>query len=181
MGARHYDTVRPNYEALKEDLKKYGLTASQLGVSMGKSGNYIPTMFKSEKADRSTIEAIEDRMFRERGSYYTEIEKPAEKPTEPQETKMSEGIGILLKQIVGAVNALSAKVEAIRVEPNTDKVIFRIDGFKAGHERKMDELIKAVKESNAANEVILQDILQKQKEMTTLAARILSNMERRQS
>lgn len=180
MGARHYDTVRPNYEALKEDLKKYGLTASQLGVSMGKSGNYIPTMFKSEKADRSTIEAVEDRMFRERGSYYTEIEKPVEKPTEPQEAKLSEGMGILLKQIVGAVNALSAKVDAIRIEPNTDKVIFRIDGFKAGNDRKMDELIKAVKESNAANEVILQDILQKQKEMTTLAARILSAMERRQ-
>lgn len=160
MGARHYDTVRPNYEALKEDLKKYGLTASQLGVSMGKCGNYIPTMFKSERADRSTIEAVEDRMFRERGSYYTEIEKPAEKPTEPQEAKLSEGMGILLKQIVGAVNSLSEKVDTID---------------------KTEELVKTIKEANDANLAVLQDILQKQKEMTTLAARILSAMERRQS
>ena len=180
MGTRRYDTVIPNYEALKEDLKRYGLSVGQLGVSMGKSGNYISSIFTSNRADRSTIEAVEDRMFREHGSYYTEFETRSEAPTEPQKT-VSEGVGIVLKQIVGAVNALSAKVDAIRIEPNTDKVIFRIDGFKAGNERKMDELIKAVKESNAANEVILQDILQKQKEMTTLAARILSAMERRQS
>lgn len=180
MGARKYDLVRPNYEAIKTDLKKYGLTVEQLSSSMGKTGNYISQVFRRDKADRSTIEAVEDRMFREHGSYYTELEEAAERPTEPQEAKLSEGMGILLKQIVGAVNALSEKVEAIRVSPNTDKLVFRIDGFKAGQDRKMDELIKAVKESNAANEVILQDILQKQKEMTTLAARILSNMERRQ-
>lgn len=174
------DLVKPNYEALKEDLKRYGITGRELNTSLGKNNAYLTNTFGRELAERSVIEAIEDRMFREHGSYYTEIEKPVEKPTEPQEAKLSEGMGILLKQIVGAVNALSAKVDAIRIEPNTDKVIFRIDGFKAGQERKMDELIKAVKESNAANEVILQDILQKQKEMTTLAARILSAMERRQ-
>lgn len=174
------DLVKPNYEALKEDLKRYGITGRELNTSLGKNNAYLTNTFGRELAERSVIEAIEDRMFREHGSYYTEIEKPAQKFVEPVKT-VSEGVGIVLKQIVGAVNALSAKVDAIRIEPNTDKVIFRIDGFKAGQERKMDELIKAVKESNAANEVILQDILQKQKEMTTLAARILSAMERRQS
>ena len=180
MGARKYDLVKPNYEAIKTDLKKYGLTVEQLAASMGKNGSYISQMFRRDRADRSTIEAVEDRMFREHGTYYTEMEDASETPTEPPKPQMTEGMGILLKQVIGAVNALSAKVDAIRIEPNTDKVIFRIDGFKAGQERKMDELIKAVKESNAANEVILQDILQKQKETTTLAARILSNMERRQ-
>lgn len=179
MGARKYDLVKPNYEAIKTDLKKYGLTVEQLAASMGKNGSYISQMFRRDRADRSTIEAVEDRMFREHGSYYDEFEEEAEAPAEPPKPQMTEGVGIVLKQIlsvVGAISSYTAKNEA-----NTDKVLFRIDGFKANHDKKMEEVIKAVKESNAANEIILQDILQKQKEMTTLAARILSAMERRQS
>ena len=159
MGARKYDLVKPNYEALKADLKKYGLTADQLSMSMGKSTGYISQIFRVDKADRKTIEAVEDRMFREHGTYYTEMEDAAEAPTEPPKPQMTEGMGILLKQIVGAVNALSEKVETIG---------------------KTEELVKAIKEANEANLAVLQEILQKQKEMTTLAARILSNMERRQ-
>lgn len=160
MGARKYDLVKPNYEALKADLKKYGLTADQLSMSMGKSTGYISQIFRVDKADRKTIEAVEDRMFREHGTYYTEMEDAAEAPTEPPKPQMTEGMGILLKQIVGAVNALSEKVETL---DNTE------------------ELVNAIKEANDANLAVLQEILQKQKEMTTLAARILSNMERRQS
>lgn len=178
MGARKYDLVKPNYEALKADLKKYGLTADQLSMSMGKSTGYISQIFRVDKADRKTIEAVEDRMFREHGTYYTEMEDDADTPTESPKPQMTEGMGILLKQIISIIGAISSCVA--RNESNTDKVVFRIDGFKASQDKKMDEIIKAVKESNAANEVILQDILQKQKEMTTLAARILSNMERRQ-
>ena len=179
MGARKYDTVKPNYEALKEDLAKYGLTAKQLGESMGRDRSFIPGIFTKEKAERSLVEAVEDRMFREHGSYYTEIEdEPVAPQRAPEQPKMTEGMGILLKQILSVAGAISSEVA--KHDARTDKVIFRIDGFKAGNDRKMDDLIKAVKESNAANEVILQDVLQKQKELTTLAARILSNMERRQ-
>lgn len=160
MGARKYDLVKPNYEALKADLKKYGLTADQLSMSMGKSTGYISQIFRVDKADRKTIETVEGRMFREHGTYYTEMEDAAEAPTEPPKPQMTEGMGILLKQIVGAVNALSEKVETID---------------------KTEELVKAIKEANEANYAVLQEILQKQKEMTTLAARILSAMERRQS
>lgn len=181
MAARNYDLVEVNADAVKKDLERFGLDMKTLSKKMGKEEAFISSTLRRGRVTRSLVEGIEDALFAGRGKYTIELEKPIEKPTEPQEAKLSEGMGILLKQIVGAVNALSAKVDAIRIEPNTDKVIFRIDGFKAGQERKMDELIKAVKESNAANEVILQDILQKQKEMTTLAARILSNMERRQS
>ena len=67
MGARKYDTVKPNYEALKEDLAKYGLTAKQLGESMGRDRSFIPGIFTKEKAERSLVEAVEDRMFREHG------------------------------------------------------------------------------------------------------------------
>lgn len=180
MGARKYDLVKPNYEAIKTDLKKYGLTVEQLSASMGKNGTYISQMFRRDKADRSTIEAVEDRMFREHGSYYTEIEMPEQKPVEPVKT-VSEGVGIVLKQILSVCGAISSALGELDFGKPIEKVVMRIDGFKAGNDRKLDELIKAVKESNAANEVILQDILQKQKEMTTLAARILSAMERRQS
>ena len=180
MGARKYDLVRPNYEAIKTDLKKYGLTVEQLSTSMGKTGTYISQVFRRDRVDRSTIEAVEDRMFREHGTYYTEMEDAAETPTEPPKPQMTEGMGILLKQIVGAVNAVSEKVDALDHTEELVKVIFRLEEFKAGTERKLDELVEVVKESNAANEAVLQDILQKQKEMTTLAARILSNMERRQ-
>lgn len=160
MGARHYDLVKPNYEALKADLKKYGLTADQLSMSMGKSTGYISQVFRVDKADRKTVEAVEDRMFREHGSYYTEMEDDAETPTEPPKPQMTEGMGILLKQIVGAANSILEGVETLD---------------------HTEELVKAIKEANGANLAVLQEILQKQKEMTTLTARILSAMERRQS
>ena len=159
MGARKYDLVRPNYEAIKTDLKKYGLTVEQLSASMGKNSTYISQMFRRDKADRSTIEAVEDRMFREHGTYYTEMEDASETPTEPPKPQMTEGMGILLKQIVGAVNSLSEKVETLD---------------------HTEELVKAIKEANEVNMAVLQDILQKQKELTTLAAKILSRMERGQ-
>lgn len=171
------DLVKPNYEALKEDLKRYGITGRELNTSLGKNNAYLTNTFGRELAERSVIEAIEDRMFREHGSYYTEIEKPVERPTEPQEAKLSEGMGILLKQILSVAGAVSSSVPKVGEE--VTKVIYRIDGFKAGNDRKMDELIKAVKESNAANEVILRDILQKEKEICTLAAKLLSAIERR--
>ena len=83
-----------------------------------------------------------------------------EAPAEPPKPQMTEGMGILLKQIVGAVNALSEKVDTLD---------------------KTEELVKEIEGANKANLAILMEILQKQKEMTTLAARILSAMERRQS
>lgn len=159
MGARKYDLVKPNYEALKADLKKYGLTADQLSMSMGKSAGYISQVFRIDKADRKTVEAVENRMFREHGSYYAEMDDSAEAPTEPPKPQMTEGMGILLKQVIGAVNAVSEKVDALD---------------------KTEELVKAIKEANEANMAVLQDILQKQKELTTLAAKILSRMERGQ-
>lgn len=180
MAARNYDLVMVNDEAIRKDLDRFGIDMKALSRKMGRHDAFISATIHRGKVTRDLVEGIEDALFADRGKYTIELEEAAEKPTAPQEAKLSEGMGILLKQIVGAVNALSAKVDAIRIEPNTDKVIFRIDGFKAGQERKMDELIKAVKESNEANLAVLQDILQKQKEMTTLAARILSNMERRQ-
>ena len=77
MAARHYDLVKPNYEALKEDLKRFGLTADSLSRSIGKSAFYVSGLFNRETADRKTIERIEERMFRPHGSYYTEIEESA--------------------------------------------------------------------------------------------------------
>lgn len=154
MAARHYDMVRPNAEAIKADLKRFGLDMKTLSRKMGKDDAFISSVCRREEVTRSLIEAIEDALFADRGKYTIELGTPSQTPTEPQ--RASEGMGIVLKQILGAVNALSEKTD------------------------RTDELIKAVKEANAANEVILQEMLQKQKELTTLAARILSNLERRQ-
>lgn len=162
MGARKYDLVKPNYEALKADLKKYGLTADQLSMSMGKSTGYISQIFRVDKADRKTIEAVEGRMFREHGTYYTEMEDSAEAPSEPPKPQMSEGMGILLKQIKSSVEML----------PSVENVASFIG--------PVSEQITDIRTEMAEQKAVLQEILQKQKEMTTLAARILSAMERRQ-
>lgn len=158
MAARNYDLVMVNGEAIRKDLDRFGINMKALSRKMGKNDAFISTTINRGKVTRDIVESIEDALFADRGKYTIELEEAAEKPTEPQEAKISEGMGILLKQIVGSVNALSEKVDTLD---------------------KTEELIKAIKEANAANEVILQDILQKQKEMTTLAARMLSAMERR--
>lgn len=180
MAERNYDLVMVNGEAIRKDLDRFGLKMKDLSRKMGKNDSYISITINRGKVTRDIVEGIEDALFADRGKYTIELGEAQEEPPKPQ---MTEGMGILLKQIVGAANSILERVEILDTteERVVSKVIFGIDEFKAGHERKMDELIKAVKESNAANEVILQDILQKQKEMTTLAARILSNMERRQS
>lgn len=180
MAARNYDLVEVNADAVKKDLERFGLDMKTLSKKMGKEEAFISSTLRRGRVTRSLVENIEDALFADRGKYTIELEKAAEKPTEPQEAKLSEGIGIVLKQILASVNALSEKVDALDNTEDLVKIFFRIEEFKAGQERNMDMLITAVKESNAANEVILQDILQKQKEMTTLAARILSAMERRQ-
>lgn len=149
---RHYDSVKPNKEAFKKDLERLGITAQQLSKSMGKSANYATNIFASDVADRKTVEAVEARMFAEHGAYYTEIAE--EKPEAPKPA-VSEGMGILLKQIVGAVG-MAAEEQA---KQNT-------------------ELLKAIRETQAANALLLQDLLQKQKEICTLQARLLSIWER---
>lgn len=160
MAARNYDLVMVNADAVKKDLERFGLDMKTLSKKMGKEEAFISSTLRRGRVTRSLVENIEDALFADRGKYTIELEKAAEKPTEPQEAKLSEGMGILLKQIVGAVNALSEKVDTLD---------------------KTEELVKAIKEANDANLAVLQGILQKQKEMTTLAARILSAMERRQS
>lgn len=170
MGNR-YDTVKPNKEAFTEDLERFGITAKDFSRKIGQSDNYVTSLFNKDKADRKVIEAIEDRMFREHGAYYTEIEK-----AEPVK-EVSEGVGIILKQILTETGAMTSSIPKVGEE--ITKVIYRIDGVKAGNDRKMDELIKAVRESNAANEMLLRDILQKMKELTTLQAKTLSALERR--
>lgn len=162
MGARKYDLVAPNYSALKADLKKFGLTADQVWQSMGKKESYISQLFRRNEADRKTVEAVEDRMFREHGSYYTEIKEAAETPTEPPKPQMTEGMGILLKQIKGAIEIL----------PSAENV--------ASYVGPMSEQMTGIRKEMANQTAVLNEILQKQKELTTLAAKILSNMERRQ-
>lgn len=159
MAARNYDLVMVNDEAIRKDLDRFGIDMKALSRKMGKHDAFISATIHRGKVTRDLVEGIEDALFADRGKYTIELEEAAEKPTEPQGAKLSEGMGILLKQIVGAVNALSEKVDTLD---------------------KTEELVKAIKEANDANLAVLQEILQKQKEMTTLAARILSNMERRQ-
>ena len=174
MGARKYDLVKINAEAVKKDLLRFGLDMKALSRKMGKDDAFISSYPRKEHATRDIVKEIENALFAEPGAYTIEITEEPEKPAEP---KMTEGMGILLKQTLSAVGGIGATVDETKAE--VTKAIYRIDGLKAGNDRKMDELIKAVKESNAANEVILRDILQKEKEICTLAAKLLSAIERR--
>lgn len=174
MAARHYDLVRINSDAVKKDLERFGLDMKALSRKMGQNETYVSSILRRERVSRETVQAIENALFAEPGAYTIEITEEPEKPAEP---KMTEGMGILLKQILSVAGGIGTVVAEQRAE--VTKAIYRIDGLKAGNDRKMDDLIKAVKESNAANEVILRDILQKEKEICTLAAKLLSAIERR--
>lgn len=149
---RYYGFVKPNREAFKKDLERLGITASQLSRSMGFADSYVNTLFSRNAVSKGTIEAIEDRMFAERGAYYTESAE--EKPEAPKPA-VTAGMGILLKQIIGAVG-MAAEEQA---KQNT-------------------ELLKAIRETQAANALLLQDLLQKEKEICTLQARLLACWER---
>ena len=76
MGARHYDLVELDVKKLSYDMAEYGITQGQLSRSLGKSEGYISTLISRRQADRSTIEAIEDRMFKDRGAYVIELDSP---------------------------------------------------------------------------------------------------------
>ena len=143
MAARNYDLVEVNADAVKKDLERFGLDMKTLSKKMGKEEAFISSTLRRGRVTRRIVEGIEDALFADRGKYTIELEEAAEKPTAPQEAKLSEGMGILLKQIVGAVNALSEKVDTLD---------------------KTEELVAAIKEANKANKAVLMEILQKQKE-----------------
>lgn len=158
MGTRRYDTVKPNREAFKKDLARMGITMQQVSKSMGKTANYAAALFASDAAERTTVEAVEDRMFAEHGTYYTEIvnEKEAPKPV------VTEGTGILLKQIVGRMDQLAQRMDTMILHTDNER----------------ESLVKAIRETQAANELLLKELVQKEKEICTLNARLLSFWER---
>lgn len=162
MAARNYDLVEVNADAVKKDLERFGLDMKTLSKKMGKEEAFISSTLRRGRVTRSLVENIEDALFADRGKYTIELEEAAERPTEPQEAKLSEGMGILLKQIKGSIEML----------PSEENVASFIGPMSA----QITDIRKEMEEQKA----VLQEILQKQKEMTTLAARILSAMERRQ-
>lgn len=162
MAARNYDLVEVNADAVKKDLERFGLDMKTLSKKMGKEEPFISSTLRRGRVTRSLVEGIEDALFADRGKYTIELDEAVEKSTEPQEAKLSEGMGILLKQIKSSVEML----------PSVENVASFIGPVSAQ--------ITDIRTEMAEQKAVLQDILQKQKEMTTLAARILSAMERRQ-
>lgn len=163
MAARNYDLVEVNAEAVKKDLDRFGIDMKALSRKMGKHDAFISATIHRGKVTRDLVESIEDALFADRGKYTIELEEAVERPTEPQGAKLSEGMGILLKQIKASIEML----------PSAENVASFIG--------PMSEQITDIRKEMEEQKAVLQEILQKQKEMTTLAARILSNMERRQS
>lgn len=170
MGARHFDLVEINRQAVEERLAQFGMTAQDLSLKLGKDRSWIAGFFHKGKVARENMELIEDRLFCERGSLYRELSEVKEQP------QMSEGHLILIKQLGQEVSDI--KDGLAKVAP----LIMGIpNGIQDTTDGMTEEIVKAVRESNAANQLLLEQILQKDKEICTAIARILSFLERMKS
>ena len=69
-----------NVDAIREDLKKMGLTATQVSRSLGKSRTYIAEILSRGEAGSKAIRQVEKALFREEGAY--EIKSPAVQGTQ---------------------------------------------------------------------------------------------------
>lgn len=160
MNANKKELVRPNYEALKADMNRYGINGKQLSERIGKNKNYIATTFALDRASREVIGEVEKAMFREAGAYCIEIEeesKPEPKPV------MTEGMGILLKQIGGKLDLLLEKLTLIF----EDQMAERKDRTK-----DVEALVKAIRETQAENKLVMDQILDKEIQCHTMLCRM---------
>lgn len=74
------NTVGINKEKIREDMKKHGISAEQLSVSMGMGKTYIANLLARDVATPDVLAKVEKAMFREEGAYRTDkVGSPEEK------------------------------------------------------------------------------------------------------
>lgn len=157
------DYVVPNAEELNKDLKKYGLTAAALCKKLGKNDTYIHNVFSRERVMRSTMEPIEECMFREHGSYCTELDAKKEGGSSNNQLQIS-----IVKELVTELSSNDALWGAI------DSTIA---GSYCRTTKLFEGIEKAIRETQLENKKLLEAILQKEKEICTLNARLLATWE----
>ena len=89
--------VKVNWDLFNSDLKKYGITAQDLSLTLGKNRNYITNMRNrgEENFEQSTVSAIEKAMFKPDGAYCIAAEE------EPKEdADLSIFVKLLNEQLV---------------------------------------------------------------------------------
>jgi len=79
--AAKYDIVMVDTNALSYDLAEMGLTAVKFSQCCGKADGWLSSIIYRKRVDRGTVEFIEDRMFKDRGTYTIEVERKKEEPT----------------------------------------------------------------------------------------------------
>lgn len=106
------EQVKVNWDALSEDLKRYGVSEVALSRKLGFSDSYIAGMRKNERNNgsvkRSTVEAVEQAMFRKKGTYTIELDG---KEPPKQELKTSADVTI---QIIRIMNEQLIEMKALR-------------------------------------------------------------------
>ena len=146
-------------EKVDARLKELGLTQQGFSVAVGKSKSWLSTTLNDSKAagvSASVVDLIEDRLFVPHGTFI------AEEPAQPKATSapvVSEGTGILIKQLGYKLDAIAEKMTAV-VEANA-------------------LMVKAIGDLREQNKELMEAVLQKEKEICTLNARLLSVWERK--
>ncbi len=118
--------VRVNWELFNADLKRYGVTAQDLSVALGKNANYISNMRykKDELVSENLVNEIEKAMFKPKGTYCVCGDAPA-----TEDLDLSIVIKLLNEQLVELkairTDLASAKQELLSVQSAIrDKVAF---------------------------------------------------------
>ena len=160
-------------EKASETLKRIGITGRQFSVSLGRDPSWfdvLKTQNKNGKVTRESVALLEQRMFLPPGSLVVEKEEPKSEPKPEPKQVVSEGVGILIKQIVGKLDEILQKT----VIMFDQQEVARDDQAK-----QVQELAKAIRETQATNQLLIEQMLQKEKEICTLNARLLSVWERK--
>lgn len=73
--AAKYDIVLVDTNALSYDLAEMGLTAVKFSQCCGKADKWLSSIIYRKRVDRGTVEFIEDRMFKDRGTRFLKSRK----------------------------------------------------------------------------------------------------------
>ena len=76
------NTVKIDAQQVKDDARRMGTTLEKIGLSMGKSRNYIYTTISADSVRVETANAIERAMFKDPGTYCLPVEKEEQKPAQ---------------------------------------------------------------------------------------------------
>ena len=130
--AAKYDIVLVDTNALSYDLAEMGLTAVKFSQCCGKADKWLSSIIYRKRVDRGTVEFIEDRMFKDRGTYTIEIPQEPEEETAKQvrTAEVNPEIGYIRTNMNSHFHEvetrLSAVEKAIREIPSTEEKLDQV-------------------------------------------------------